>query len=199
MVRWDADKNAYITGAVLAELKMTISNQIVQAVLDGWRKLIFPCCFCFEFSCDPFACLIFCIVFLMFGFGLSCTLFLRVLFSPALVLHFCLGFMDLILRVLSLRLRFLGCVFITACICCFLLRFTSYLPHLLYCYFLLSFHSSPSFFPFHQKHTIPNLLLLRNSNFQTRRSTHPPRPKRSSQETLLLDFFHHHCCQESRS
>ncbi|KAG2169956.1 hypothetical protein VTO58DRAFT_103877 [Aureobasidium pullulans] len=36
MVRWDADKNAYITGAVLAELKMTISNQVVQAVLDAW-------------------------------------------------------------------------------------------------------------------------------------------------------------------
>lgn len=42
MVRWDADKNAYITGAVLAELKMTISNEVVQAVLDAWRKLIFP-------------------------------------------------------------------------------------------------------------------------------------------------------------
>jgi len=52
MVRWDADKNAYITGAVLAELKMTISNQVVQAVLDAWRKFVFPWCFCFDFSCD---------------------------------------------------------------------------------------------------------------------------------------------------
>ena len=51
MVRWDADKNAYITGAVLAELKMTISNQVVQAVLDAWRKLIFPAV-CFDFRCD---------------------------------------------------------------------------------------------------------------------------------------------------
>lgn len=34
----------------------------------------------------------------MFGSGLSCTFFLRVLFSPALVLHFCLVFLDLILR-----------------------------------------------------------------------------------------------------
>jgi len=111
--------------------------------------------------------------FLVFGFGLACTLFLRVLFSPALVLHFCLGFMDLILRVWSLRLCFLGCVFITACVFCFLLRFTSYLPHLLYSYLLLSFLLSPSFFPFHQKHTIPNLL------FQTKQqlppsAKHPP-------------------------
>lgn len=140
--------------------------------------------------------------FLMSGFGLSCTLFLRVLFSPALVLHFCLVFIDLILRVWSLRFCFLGCVFITACVFRFFFSFfTSYLRH----------HYTP----------IPSILLppsslctkntpsltfflLRNSNFHPRRSTLPTRPERSSQETFLRlrcpwFLFHHHCCQEIRS
>lgn len=130
MVRWDADKNAYITGAVLAELKMTISNQIVQAVLDAWRKLIFPCCFCFEFNCDPFACLIFCIVFLMFGFGLSCTSFSTCLVFPCAGASLLLGFYGFDFEVfvsafLFPRLRFYHCLYLWFLITLHLLSSTS--------------------------------------------------------------------------
>lgn len=182
---------------------MTISNEVVQAVLDAWRKFMFPCCFCFDFSCDLLLAR-FSALFFDVWFWIGLHLFLRVLFSPALVLHFCLVFMDLILRFFVAAALFPR-LLLYHCLCfLFLITLHLHLPHLLYCYFLLSFLPSPSFFPFHQKHTIPNLLLLRNSNFHPRRSTHPPRIERSSQETFLRfhcpwSLFHHHWCQEIRS
>lgn len=65
MVKWENDKNVYILGAALGALNASITNEIAENVIAGWRK----CCFSFSFS----------ISYLLFSFSvlLFCSFFSR--------------------------------------------------------------------------------------------------------------------------
>jgi hypothetical protein len=41
MVKWENDKNVYILGAALAALNASITNEIAESVIAGWRKFSF--------------------------------------------------------------------------------------------------------------------------------------------------------------
>lgn len=41
MVKWENDKNVYILGAALAALNASITNEIAETVIAGWRKFLF--------------------------------------------------------------------------------------------------------------------------------------------------------------
>lgn len=47
MVKWENDKNAYILGAALGALNATITNEICEGVIAGWRKSCVFSLFCF--------------------------------------------------------------------------------------------------------------------------------------------------------
>lgn len=42
MVKWENDKNVYILGAALAALNASITNEIAESVIAGWRKFSVP-------------------------------------------------------------------------------------------------------------------------------------------------------------
>lgn len=75
MVKWENDKNAYILGAALGALNASITNEIAESVIAGWRKFVFLPFLLFFFSLGSQRCLwLFAFLLSLFGFYPPCSL-----------------------------------------------------------------------------------------------------------------------------